>query len=316
MDAAYHAAGLQKICRVCGESLARAFRVHYGCAEPKHARNLRKVFEIDVLTDESTVHPPNFCHKCQNIIYTTIKRVEDGRDYTPRLTLFDGWVEHTDEACSVCRHIAAVQRGGARKKTKGGRPAEGSCMSAMRHIRTVAPPSFFPDVSGQVYLAGDSPVALSDLECPICTNILDRPIELVTCGSHVCAACCCEWLKVTNTLSCPSCYGDHFHTFSTIRLGSTLVLKLVGGLLTECRECKQAVKVADYRAHRCNTHTQSPSEVRVEDVLQRPLSAPLTPIERQLQSSLARRSMATSPEENNILRIGTGGQVYTNIIHP
>ena len=296
MDAAYHAAGLQKICRVCGESLARAYRVHYGCA-----RNLQKVFEIDVLTDESTVHPPNFCHECQNIIYTTIKRAEDGRDYTPRLTLFDGWVEHTDEACSVCRHIAAVQRGRARKKTKGGRSTEGSCMSAMRHIRTVAPPSFFPDVSGQVYLAGDSPVALPDLECPIYTNILDRPIELVTCGSHVCA------LKVTNTLSCPSCYGDHFHPFSTIRSGSTLVLKLVVGLLTECRECKQAVKVADYRAHCCNTYTQSPSE--------RHLSAPLTPIERQ-QSSLARRSMATSPEENNILRIGTGGQVYTNIIHP
>ena len=102
MDAAYHAAGLQKICR---ESLARAFRVHHECAEPKHAKNLLKVFGIDVTTDDQLVHPGNFCHKCQNVIYTTIKRSEEGRDYTPRLTQFDEWAEHTDDECSVCRHI-------------------------------------------------------------------------------------------------------------------------------------------------------------------------------------------------------------------
>ena len=57
MDAAYHDAGLQKICRVCGESLARAFRVYHECAEPKHAKNVLKVFGIDVTTDDYLVHP-------------------------------------------------------------------------------------------------------------------------------------------------------------------------------------------------------------------------------------------------------------------
>ena len=274
------------------------------------------VFGIDVLKDDQSIHPEDFCHKCRNIMYNSIKRAEESRQYTPRLVQFDGWVSHTDDECGVCSHIASVQRGGAKKKSKGGRPAEGGCQSVIRHIMSIAPPSFFPSASSssQIYSAdGGSPVTLADLECPICLNILDRPLELTTCGSIVCADCCCEWLKVANTLSCPCCYGDHLRTFSTIRSGPTLVLKLVGGLQTECRECNQVVKVANYHAHNCDTCTQSPSEVRVEDVLQRPLSVPLTPIERKLQSSLARRSMATSPEEN-ILQIRTGGQVYIYII--
>ena len=178
MDAAYHAAGLQRICRVCGESLARAFRVRYECSEPKNAKNLMTVFGIDVLKDDQSIHPENFCHKCRNITYNTINRAEEGRQYTPRLVRFDGWVSHTNDECSVCSHIASVQRGGAKKKSKGGRPAEGGCQSVIRHIMSIAPPSFFPSASSssQIYSAdGGSPVTLADLECPICLNILDRP---------------------------------------------------------------------------------------------------------------------------------------------
>ena len=68
MDAAYHAAGLQRICRVCGESLAWAFSVHYECPEPKNAKNVIMVFGIDLLKDDQSVQSENFCHKCPNII--------------------------------------------------------------------------------------------------------------------------------------------------------------------------------------------------------------------------------------------------------
>ena len=124
----------------------------------------------------------------------------------------------------------------------------------------------------------DSPVAISDLECPICSNELNRPIELVTCGQHVCADCCCEWLRTTNTLSCPCCYyGEHFSdTFSSIRPASSLVLKLMGGLQTVCRECNQVVKVADYRVHNCGTKSPSEVQAQVQDVLQKPRCSPYT----------------------------------------
>ena len=84
MDAAYHPAGLQWIGRVCWESLAWAFTVHYECSEPKNAKNLMTVFGIDVLKDDRSIHPGNFCHKCLNIMYKSIKRAE-GRQYTKRL---------------------------------------------------------------------------------------------------------------------------------------------------------------------------------------------------------------------------------------
>ena len=57
----------------------------------------------------------------------------------------------------------------------------------------------------------------------------------------------------------------------------------------------------------CTTHTRVTSDSSVEDVLRRPLTLPLTPVEQKLQTSLARRSMSGSPED--ILRIKTGGRV-------
>ena len=201
--------------------------------------------------------------------------------------------------------MSAVQKGGARKKIKVGRPAEVSCQSAIRHVQSIAPPSFVPDARNQTYTAGDSPVTISDLECPIC---MDRPILLVTCGCHICIDRCCEWLKEISTLSCPCYYGNHFSSFSTIRPGSILILKLVGGLQTVCRECDRVVKVSADRTHSCNSSPASPPQVRVQDVLQRPLNAPLTPVEKKLQANLAMRSLVVSPED--ILKIKTNGQVY------
>ena len=106
-----------QVCRVCRESLAWAFSVHYECPEPKNAKNLMTVFGIDLLKDDQSVQSENFCHKCPNIIYNSIKKAEEGRQYTPRLVKCDGWESHTDDdEWSVCNHTASVQRGGASKK--------------------------------------------------------------------------------------------------------------------------------------------------------------------------------------------------------
>ena len=72
------------------------------------------------------------------------------------------------------------------------------------------------------------------------------------------------------------------------------------------------VKVADYHTHSCKHSIESLSELRVQEVLQRPLNVPLTPVECKLQASLAMRSLTVSLEMN-ILQIRTGGKVYSNI---
>ena len=55
-------------------------------------------------------------------------------------------------------------------------------------------------------------------------------------------------------------------------------------------------------------------DTTVENILSQSLSTPLTPVELRLQSKLAKRSLATSPDDH-ILKIKTGGQVcqYPNM---
>ena len=66
----------------------------------------------------------------------------------------------------------------------------------------------------------------------------------------------------------------------------------------------------DHAKGDCTTHTrQVSSDSSVEDVLRRPLTSPLIPVEQKLQTSLARRSMSGSPED--VLQMKTGGRVCT-----
>lgn len=54
--------------------------------------------------------------------------------------------------------------------------------------------------------------------------------------------------------------------------------------------------------------------VTVQDVMQRPLDSPLLPSEEHLQSRLAKRSLASSPEDS-VLKVITGGQVTNCALH-
>ena len=59
----------------------------------------------------------------------------------------------------------------------------------------------------------------------------------------------------------------------------------------------------------CKSHHNSHShDTSVEEIVNQPITTPLTSVELKLQSKLTRRSLAASPEEN-VLRIKTGGQV-------
>lgn len=47
--------------------------------------------------------------------------------------------------------------------------------------------------------------------------------------------------------------------------------------------------------------------MNISEVMTQPINSPLTQIEKELQTSLAKRSLATSPD--NVIRMKTGGQV-------
>ena len=84
----------------------------------------------------------------------------------------------------------------------------------VKHIELTAPPPFVPSMLHPPTIAGN--VSRLSAECPLCLEVLNSPIELVTCGAIVCSNCCCTWLNLRHELLCPCCYGDHLRDITTV----------------------------------------------------------------------------------------------------
>jgi hypothetical protein len=203
------------------------------------------------------------------------------KQYQHMTAVFEGWCNHAEDSCRVCEHYHSLQRRGRPKKVKrtAGRPPTISPRHCVDHVREIAPPPLAP-------LA----------EVDVCTH-----------HNQV-------------TLTELTCYDHHLREYSTgISSASTLVLHLLGSLCVICGRCQSHVQLDAHSEHAksgCTTHTHHvSSDSSVDDVLRKPLTSPLTPVEQKLQTSLARRSMSGSPEE--VLQMKTGGRVctYSCIMH-
>ncbi len=224
-----HIAVLSKHCRVCGSRFknkkARQDR-RYSCSDKRV--DLLEVFGIDVNDDVDEIHPRSYCHPCSNIIYHT-KAAKDKREYNPRKVI-STWSAHT-ENCVVCSSDVIHSVGGRPSKRvyKSGRPPKGSFQSTIKHIQAIAPLTF---CQKEKVVA---PHGFSN--CPVCLEILDRPIELKSCDRIVCADCLCTWLQVSQTTSCPCCYTDHLSDLDTIHPPSEITLKALETLEVTCSDC-------------------------------------------------------------------------------
>ena len=227
-----------------------------------------------------------------------------GPYYTHKTVVFEGWCAHGD-SCTVCQHYTTLQRGGRPPKTKKqGRPPAISSRYCIQHIRQVAPPPFTsPDLKVRVCEQHLGVSNASEFNCPICLEVLRSPIQLVTCGSVVCAECLCS--KVQDTLVCPCCSLDHLQDFTSIKTAPPLVVNVIGGLCIVCEKCHNHIKLKNYNSHLCTT---SPQQVlphtSIDEILNQPLTAPLSALEQKLQTNLARRS-----SDEGILQLKTGGKV-------
>lgn len=307
-----HSTALEKLCRVCGKCVTtKEVKAKYLCTD--YQGSLEAVYGIDTTHDNPNAHPQYFCHACKNILHRS-----KAQGYKHQTTPFQDWCEHDSESCSVCTHFATIQKGGRPKRVKRtpGRPQSTSPRYCIEHIRAIAPSPSISVGDFKPQICHDHiTVDLQQLLCPICCDILQRPIELVECRSLVCMECCCEWLRQTNDTNCPCCHNTHLKNFSTIRPASALILTILRGLCVICEQCKGHVKLDEYDNHVrtcCGCPIPSSSPSSIEDILSHPLSTPLSPVEHMLQSKLAKRSMAVSPEEN-ILKIKTGGQVISHM---
>jgi len=302
-----HSVVLEKLCRVCGRSVvSKSVKTKYQCKI--YLDGLKMVFGVDARQDNPLIHPQHFCHACKTVLHKATTR-----PFQHLTTPFEGWCHHVEGGCTVCTHYQAIYRGG-RPKTKKrtpGRPPNISHQHCITHVRTIAPPPLqLTSNEGMEVCSIHQLVPLAQLECSLCHSIPCCPVELVTCGNVVCTNCLCTILQQQESLECPCCHIDHLRDFATIRSAPPIVLSMLESVCVVCHKCTRHMKVRDFIQHTktsCEHEQQVVQEhSSVQDLLQQPLTAPLTAIEQKLQTSLARRSMNSS---DNVLQMKTGGKV-------
>lgn len=305
-----HSSVLERLCRVCGKAVCtKSAKVKHLCSE--YSDELMTVFGISTNDDDPSVHPQHFCHQCQ----LTIHKAKTKRDYNHQTVPFNRWCSHVEGSCCVCEHYSRLHKAGRPKKLqRTGRPPAVSVKYCIQRVIDVAPKSQVQPGITTCSFQDHQILDPSQLQCRICSDILNSPIELVTCGSVVCAECFIERLQHSKQLTCPCCSTSHIEDFTTIRPASQLTQSMLSRLCVVCEKCQSHLRLDKLKEHvsnSCSTHSEEvPPSVSVEHILNRPSTAPLTPVEQKLQTSLVKRSLSTSPEER-ILRVKTRGQVYT-----
>jgi hypothetical protein len=175
-----------------------------------------------------------------------------------------------------------------------GRPLGETPRSILAHALTQHLIHYYPLTPGST---SAPPQFLSTTvpECPICTQLLDCPLEL-GCGTIICLGCCTSWIQFHHPpLSCPCCYDSLGSKH--IRSPPPLVVTLLEGLLLYCvRGCGKIVRVGQYGEHlkgACHSHyhqlVDSPSKATLCDVLSRPSTSPATPAEVRVAGHLVRK---------------------------
>ena len=129
---------------------------------------------------------------------------------------------------------------------------------------------------------------ITEIACIICLGWLLRPLEL-SCGNLVCSECCCMWIRIGDTTSCPCCYAHQLNE-DTITTPSRVTEQLLHHHMNSC----QAVGL-------------SPSHTTIGEILSKSTHTPTTPVEKRVAENLIKRML--SEEDSNIIKVPTRGQV-------
>jgi hypothetical protein len=195
----------------------------------------------------------------------------------------------------TCEHFRQSHRAGRpKKRSSGGKGRPGPRQNLMKTISQLGPPPNL--VTQEAIDPPNSPFTLSDVECPLCLGVLDRPLQL-PCGALCCTSCVCAWVQHTPTLdplTCPCCIQSHPLDATQIISAPAVLLKLLESLHVCCRRCHKMVIGA---AAKHIKHLEGGCKEHLVVAEQTPSSSP---------------SICTSPD-NNILAIPTRGRVRANL---
>lgn len=170
--------------------------------------------------------------------------------------------------------------------------------TTLEHLNKTVSPSLFPAHDHPEY---ETTAVSNDLSCPICSAVLDRPLQLA-CNNIICYSCCHRWITLTMSgpISCPCCYNHQLDS-TTIHPPPPIVTSLLSALLVTCSMgCGNLVRADQYTKHlesKCMGHyhlqVNSPSRMTLRDVLSKPTQVPPTPAEKKVTKH---RSRPASPQ--------------------
>ena len=180
-----HRNNLKSLCCVCGGKLRKSkekYECSYSCIE--HKELLAEKYQLNIEKDDCDIHPSHFCNTC----YVSLTRTSAERG-----PIF--WEIHTD-SCKTCFAITEKQsKGGRPRKPKRGRkPTSDELKSPASHDSSVLQ-SKIQDITQTLESHRtrhfDEKFTLTetlntDFNCPICKDILDRPLE-TACEHYFCA---------------------------------------------------------------------------------------------------------------------------------
>ena len=154
----------------------------------EHMRTIRLLFRLCSALTSSLTRPRSSQELLQTMPHCTDK-IQQSNSRRESLSSCCGtfWI-----VCAYFRRLQSMwkkQKGGrpAKGRKRRGRPTSGDAHTTLLEVQRIAPPSFFPEMSERSIQHIPASLGLnpSDVECPICLELLDRPIQIL-CGSVIC----------------------------------------------------------------------------------------------------------------------------------
>ena len=183
--------------------------------------------------DAADRHPTKICTSCWTYVRRSTSAVPSSRLPETNIVQQSDWPLCRGDDCTLCARWKEEGQGGRRPKRKGGKrgrpPGSGACKLTSKAVDQQdedlelltgklplpSDPSLaarLQSFSHGMALLPERFVDLNDAEtdmlCPVCKNVLDRPVAVPVPGcEHACCLECWEqWLAVSAT--CPVCRKD------------------------------------------------------------------------------------------------------------
>ena len=314
-----HEIELHKLCRVCARKINKGYK--HKCSA---SGSLLGPFGVRISCDKPDTHPIFYCHNC----HTIAKHLE--KDRASETTLMaHNWSGHSDHECEVCCMSSSLHVGGRKKKDhkKRGRPSQEGNKGIANAILREAPASWKANKPLLLsrFLPPSTNLTLSDFQCAICLNIVDRPI-MTPCRKLLCTECISEKIRTSLDVTCPSCTDTHTITSTSFTPASEVVLKVIEGLLLHCDQpsCTVVLELKNLKQHvnsgcTATPMTFSPSKLTVGQIMAHPLSSSPTSAEQKAAAKVVQRLMhkpapGTETPSSPVIKLTTHGTVNSVIL--